>query len=139
MYQQKWDTEITLTFSNDISQQQAHQAVKRFWNRVDKRLYGNAVKNHNKRCERMNVMEGDGDIRRVHFHILARRPIDRFATITAYCEFLKTQWLVDNRNNFVATFSPIQDVQRYTNYSTKTIQRNNCDALALDSSHLAAN
>ena len=138
MYQQKWDTEITLTFANDISEQQANKALKRFWNRVDKRLYGNAVRNFNKRCERMNVIEGDGDISRFHFHILAKRPIDRFETIIEYCDFLKSQWLIDNSNNYIVTFSPIREEKEYTNYATKSIKRNHCDTLVLDSSHILA-
>jgi hypothetical protein len=133
-----WDTEGTLTFSNDISQQQAEQALRRFWNRVDTALYGNAAKRYGKRCQRLNVIEGDGIASRYHFHIAAKRPSERFATITAFADFLRKQWLADNPNNFVVSFAPIRDVERYTNYITKNVQRGHCDALILDSSHISA-
>ena len=133
-----FDTEGTLTFSNDVSQQQAEKALRLFWNRVDKRLYGNAVKHFNKRCVRVNVIEGDGDISRFHFHILAKKPADRFATVTSFSDFLLEQWLIDNPNNFVVSFSPIRNEKGYTNYTTKKIKRDNCDALIIDSSHITA-
>jgi hypothetical protein len=133
-----WDLEITLTFSNDIRQETAEKALKRFWDRVDKALYGNAASRYNKRCQRLNVMEGDGDCRRYHFHILAKRPDDRFATLTGFSDFLREQWLTDNPNNYVVSFLPIRDKEGYNNYTTKNIQRDNCDALIIHSSHISA-
>lgn len=133
-----WDTEITLTFSNDISEHQARQTLKRFWNRVDKCLYGNAVRNFNKRCERMNLLEGQRNVSRFHFHILARLPTDRFSTVTEFCDYLREQWRVENSNNYIVSFHPIKNRDRYTNYSTKSIGRNDCDTLVIDSSHISA-
>ena len=129
-----WDVEITLTFSNDLSRQAVEKALKRFWNRVDSQLYGNAAKRFGRRCQRLNVIEGDGELRRYHLHILAKLPTDRFATITGYSEFLRDQWLLDNPKNFIASFSPIRDREAYSGYATKHVQRDNCDALILDSS-----
>ena len=133
-----WDTEGTLTFSNDISQKQAEQALGRFWDRVDRHLYGNAAKRFQKRCQRLNVLEGDGVAQRYHFHIAAKRPPDRFATVTSFSDFLRDHWLADNPNNFVVSFGPIRDLERYTNYITKHVRRDNCDTLILDSSHISA-
>lgn len=136
--QTDFDTEATLTFSNDISQQQAETAPRRFWDRVDTALYGNAARRYGKRCQRVCFLEGDGLASRYHFHIAAKRPADRFATVTAFADFLREQWLADNPNNFVVSFAPIRDRERYTNYITKTLQRRNCDAFILHSSHIAA-
>jgi hypothetical protein len=133
-----WDTEVTLTFANDISQQQAETALSRFWNRVDGELYANAVKRYGKRCERVCVLEGDGIASRYHIHIAVKCPTDRFETVTGFCDFLRKQWLEDNSNNFMCSFSPIRDRDDYTHYMTKTIRRQHCDTLILDSSHILA-
>ena len=133
-----WDTELTLTFSNAVNQQQAERALQSFWNRVDWKLYGNAVIRFNKRCERANVMQGDGLAVNYHVHVLAKRPQDRFATVTAYCDFLREQWLHVNRNNYAVTIEPIRNKIGYTNYVSRQVQRDNCDALILNSSHIAA-
>ena len=133
-----WDTELTLTFSNAVNQQQAERALQSFWNRVDWQLYGNAVKRFNKRCERANVIQGDGLAVNYHVHVLAKRPQDRFATVTAYCDFLREQWLQTNRNNYAVTIEPIRNKIGYTNYVSRQVQRDNCDALILNSSHIAA-
>lgn len=133
-----WDTEITLTFANDISQKQAETALRQFWNRVDGELYGNAAKRYGKRCQRVCVLEGDGVAIRYHIHIAAKCPTDRFETVTDYCDFLREQWLADNSNNFMCSFSPIRDRDGYTHYMTKTVRRDHCDTLILDSSHILA-
>ena len=133
-----WDTEATLTFSKDVSKQQAETALRRFWDRVDTALYGNAAKRFNKRCQRICVLEGDGLASRFHFHIIAKSPLDRFDTIDAYCDFLREQWLAENLNNYVVSFNPIRALDSYIYYITKTVQRDNCDALILDSSHISA-
>lgn len=133
-----WDTELTLTFSNAVNQQQAERALQSFWNRVDWKLYGNAVKRFNKRCERANVMQGDGLVVNYHVHVLAKRPQDRFATVTAYCDFLREQWLHANRNNYAVTIEPIRNKIGYTNYVSRQVQRDNCEALILNSSRIAA-
>ena len=133
-----WDTEITLTFANDISQKQAETALRQFWNRVDGELYGNAAKRYGKRCQRVCVLEGDGRVSRYHIHCAAKRPIDRFATVPAFCAFLHALWLEDNANNFVVSFKPIRNQDDYTHYITKTITRDHCDTLILDSSHILA-
>ena len=133
-----WDTELTLTFSNAVNQQQAERALQSFWNRVDWQLYGNAAKRFNKRCLRANVMQGDGLAVNYHVHVLAKRPQDRFATVTAYCDFLREQWLHANRNNYAVTIEPIRNKIGYTNYVSRQVKRDNCDALILNSSHIAA-
>ena len=133
-----WDTEITLTFANDISQKQAETALRRFWNRVDGELYGNAAKRYGKRCQRVCVLEGDGVTIRYHIHIAAKCPTDRFETVAEFCDFLRQHWLADNSNNFMCSFSPIRDRDGYTHYMTKTVRRDHCDTLILDSSHILA-
>ena len=136
--QTDYDTEITLTFANDISRSQAETALRQFWNRVDSTLYGNAAKRFGKRCERVCVLEGDGRVSRYHIHCAAKRPIDRFATVPAFCAFLHALWLEDNANNYVVSFAPIRNHDDYTDYMTKTITRDHCDTLILDSSHILA-
>lgn len=133
-----WDTVITLTFANELTKRRAERALARFWQRVDYKLYGNAVQRYNKRCERMNVIEGDGLASNYHFHIVSKRPHDRFATVTAYCDFLREQWLAENRNNYRVKFEPIRDVTDCKIYTTKKIANDNCDTLLVYSSHIAA-
>jgi len=58
LYQHEWDIAATMTFANELSQQSADRAIKRFWKRVDWQLYRNAARKYNKRCERINVREG---------------------------------------------------------------------------------
>lgn len=133
-----WDTELTLTFSNAVSEHQAEAAIRKFWNKVDWTLYGNAVIRFNKRCLRANMLQGDGKVVHYHFHCLSKRPSDRFSTVTAYCDFLREQWLETNHNNFAITIEPIRNKKGYTHYVSRQVGRDNCDAFSIHSSHIAA-
>lgn len=133
-----WDTEITLTFANDISRLQAETALRRFWNRVDTALYGNAAKRFGKKCYRANIIQGDGLVIDYHFHIIAKCPTDRFNDIKSFCAFLRKQWLLDNRNNYITSIGPLRNKIGYENYISRKMSANDCDALILDSSHIPA-
>ena len=133
-----WDTELTLTFANDISLRQAEAALHQFWQAVDARLYGKAARRFGKRCQRLNFVEGDGVLSRYHFHIITLCPADRFDEVEDYCGFLRALWLEQNPNNFAVSCAPIRSQQGYARYLTKQVRSDSCDALVLDSSHISA-
>ena len=133
-----WDTEITLTFANEVSQQQAERALRHFWNRVDWDLYGHAVRRYKKRCQRMCMMQGDGLATNYHFHVIAKCPKERCQSVEEFCKLLRKHWLYDNSNNFVSTFEAIRNKIGYETYISRQVKADNCDALILHSSHTAA-
>lgn len=138
LYQHEWDIAATMTFANELSQQSADRAIKRFWKRVDWQLYRNAARKYNKRCERINVREGSEYGTRYHFHSLIKRPKDRYETDDGFCQFLKEQWLIENSNNFIIDFQPLCTGGGWTNYITKAVSHNDCDTIELNSSHISA-
>ena len=133
-----WDTEITLTFANDVSQQQAERALRHFWNRVDWELYGHAAKRYKKRCQRMCMMQGDGLATNYHFHIIAKAPKDRCQSVDVFCKLLRKHWIYDNSNNYVSSFKAIGNKIGYETYISRQVKTDNCDALILHSSDTAA-
>ena len=138
LYQHEWDIAATMTFANELSQQSADRAIKRFWKRVDWQLYRNAARKFNKRCERINIIEGSELGARYHFHCLIKRPKDRYETDDAFCQFLKEQWRIDNSNNYIIDFETLENENGWTNYITKRLSRNDCDTIEVYSSHISA-
>ena len=138
LYEHEWDIAATMTFANEITQQQAERTLKRYWNRVDNRLYGNAAKHFNKRCERINIIEGSEFGARYHFHCIVKRPKDRYESDDEFCKFLRQQWRVENSNNYIIDFQSLENEHGWTNYITKRLNRKDCDTIEIYSSHISA-
>ena len=55
--QTDWELAVTLTFRYDITEARARKTLRRWWNEVDRKFYGNAVKRPAKRVKRVCVLE----------------------------------------------------------------------------------
>ena len=136
--QYDWDVAVTLTFAHEYSEHQALAAARIFWKKVDYRLYKNASKRFNKRCERIMVLEGDGVGQHVHMHGAVVTPSDRFDDDLAFCSFLQKLWLKQNPRSIKVEFKPIWNAEGWSCYVTKQLSRFHCDRFDVHSSHIAA-
>ena len=136
--QTKWDVSGTLTFADEVTTTKAHETVRRFWNRVDCELYGNAVRRFDKRCERLLFLEGSELGARYHYHAAVKMPVDRFTDVERFCGFLRQQWRAECSYNKIVEFKPAQEPIGWVRYITKNVDRSNCDTFDVSISHIAA-
>lgn len=133
-----WDIAATLTFANDYTEKQALAAAKEFWNEVDYGVYSNAARRFNKRCQRVMMLEGDGEGQRVHFHGAILTPRDRFEDDLAFCRYLENKWLKINPRSVKVEFKPVWSAEGWSWYVTKKASHFDCDSFDVHSSHIAA-
>jgi hypothetical protein len=133
----EWDLKVTLTFSDDLSPAKAHETVRRFWNRVDYELYGNAARRHKKRCQRLLFLEGSEHGARYHYHAAVKMPVDRFVNTDDFCKFLRKQWRKECSHNRIVEFEHAPEPTGWVRYSTKRVERDNCDTFDVFASHIA--
>ena len=133
----EWDVKLTLTFADDLTPARAHKTVMRFWNRVDCELYGNAARRFNKKCQRLLFLEGSKDGTRYHYHGVAKMPADRFASLEAFYQFLRKQWREECSYNKIIEFDLLPKPKGWVRYSTKSVERDNCDTFDVAASHIA--
>lgn len=132
-----WDISATLTYSELVRERDAYSRLKKFWNRVDRRLYGNEMKKRNRRVERLNIMEGDGVAQNHHFHCVVKMPIDRFQNPFEFSKFLARLWREENgKMGHKTDIGPIIDELGWAIYITKKITRLSSDMLDATSSHV---
>ena len=135
----EWNISATLTFEDKTQEQEARRRLKRFWNRVDKRLYGNQMVRRNRKVERLNILEGDGIAENFHFHAAIKMPTDRFNNPYEFSKFLAKLWREENgKSGFKTDISPINDELAWAIYITKRIPRLDSDVLDENSSHFVA-
>jgi hypothetical protein len=132
-----WDVSATLTFADDLTPEKAHDTVKRFWNRVDCELYGNAARRYNKRCERLLFLEGSEHGARYHYHAAVKMPSDRFNDTEEFCQFLRKQWRCECAHNHIVEFKPTTAAKGWVGYITKSVEKGNCDTFDVAASHIA--
>ena len=137
--QHHWDIAATLTFADAYSAKQAHQAVMKFWRETDYHLYGNAARRRNVRCERVMMLEGDGEHVHHHYHAAIKCPETHAADITGFCRMLARRWQKVHPRCVWTEFQPVTNSRGWIRYSTKQISRTDCDRLDVHSSHIAAN
>ena len=133
----EWDVKVTLTFADDLTPARAHKTVRRFWNRVDCELYGNAARRFNKRCQRLLFLEGSENGTRYHYHGVAKTPADRFSNVEDFCKFLRKQWREECPYNKIVEFEPPQEPKGWVRYITKNVEKGNCDTFDVAASHIA--
>ena len=61
-----WNVAATFTFADEVSERTAQKIMRKFWVLVDDRLYGNEAKRRKRRCNRINVIEGGANGKRIH-------------------------------------------------------------------------
>lgn len=134
----QWNVALTLTFAGAISEQKALEAAKRFWSEVDYGLFKNASRRGDKKCERVMMLEGDGQQQHFHFHGAVLTPRDRFPDDLAFCRYLENKWLKLNPRSTKIEFKPVWQTEGWSWYMTKKAAQFDCDSFDVHSSHIAA-
>lgn len=135
--ERNWDVAITLTFADEVSEGWAMKTCQKFWREVDYAVYRNASRRYGTKCERVMVLEGDGDGQRFHLHGSAITPT-HFASTAAFCSFLENRWLRLHPRSHRVEFKPIWECKGWNWYISKRISRFECDRFDVHSSHIAA-
>jgi len=136
LQQLDWDIGATLTFAKDITPDIASKTVGRFWNRVDRSLYKNAMSRYNKRCQRVMFIEGSELGARYHYHAAIKMPKDRFNEVEQFCQFLRNKWRAECCHNKIIEFKPALYSKRLINYITKHVHSFDCDNFDVNISHI---
>ena len=133
-----WNVAATFTFADEVSERTAQKIMRKFWVLVDDRLYGNEVKRRKRRCNRINVIEGGANGKRIHFHSAILRPCDRFHSDNQFCHFLTELWKEQFGRHFKIQIVSLYDANGWAQYITKNVSRADCDTIDVYSSHIAA-
>ena len=133
--QTDWELAVTLTFRYDITEARARKTLRRWWNEIDKYLYGNAVKRQAKRTKRACLIEKGKSGTNYHYHIHATRPEDRDISLKKYMQMLELLWKRLSSAGYVNEFEPNTNNIAWATYTTKEITATNTDALDLSASN----
>jgi hypothetical protein len=136
--QNKGELAITLTFLPNITEARARKTLRRWWNEVDRKFYGNAVKRPAKRVKRVCVLETGKSGTNYHFHISTNRPKDRNISLADFRKMLELRWERLSSAGFVNDFQPIYNNYGWADYITKEITATNTDALDLSTTNIVA-
>jgi hypothetical protein len=135
--EREWNIAGTLTFADGTSADEALRRTRNFWAYIDRRLYGNAAKRHNKRCERVNIMEGCDAGHLLHLHAAIAIAADRFDDADKFCDFLTRAWKLTSGVNYICEFKIITNSSGWIDYITKGVGIDNCDTFDVYSSYIA--
>ena len=130
-----WEYKITLTYINEVTQARAEKTLRRWWNEVDRRFYGNAVKSQAKRVKRVCVLETGKSGTNYHYHISTNRPKDRNISLADFRKMLELRWERLSSAGFVNDLQPVYYNYGWADYITKEITATNTDALDLSTSN----
>ena len=117
--QTDWELAVTLTFRYDITEARARKTLRRWWNEVDRKFYGNAVKRQAKRTKRACLIEKGKSGTNYHYHIHAKRPEDRDISLQKYMQMLKLRWKRLSCAGYVNEFKPNTNNIAWATYPTK--------------------
>jgi len=131
----KWELKITLTYINEVTQARAEKTLRRWWNEVDRKFYGNAVKRQAKRVKRVCVLETGKSGTNYHYHISTNRPKDRNISLADFRKMLELRWERLSSAGFVNDLQPVYYNYGWADYITKEITATNTDALDLSTSN----
>jgi hypothetical protein len=92
----KWDWRVTvnLNYRSSIKRWHAEQAAQRFWNWMDRGIYGrNKVKN-GRRLRRFCVIDGYEPAANWHYHCAVKMPPPEYykGSIEEFCVLLRQRW-----------------------------------------------
>ena len=133
--QTDWELAVTLTFRYDITEARARKTLRRWWNEVDRKFYGNAVKRPAKRVKRVCVLETGKSGTNYHYHISTNRPKDRNISLADFRKMLELRWERLSSAGFVNDLQPVYYNYGWADYITKEITATNTDALDLSTSN----
>ena len=120
-----WEYKITLTYINEVTQARAEKTLRRWWNEVDRKFYGNAVKRQAKRVKRVCVLETGKSGTNYHYHISTNRPKDRNISLADFRKMLELRWERLSSAGFVNDLQPVYYNYGWTDYITKEITASN--------------
>ena len=130
-----WEYKITLTYINEVTQARAEKTLRRWWNEVDRKFYGNAVQRQAKHAKRACLLEKGKSGTNYHYHIHAKRPEDRDISLKKYMQMLELLWKRLSSAGYVNEFEPNTNNIAWATYTTKEITATNTDALDLSASN----
>ena len=110
---------VTLTFHYDITEARARKTLRRLWNEVDRKFYGNSVKRQAKRVKRACLIEKGKSGTNYHYHIHAKRPEDRDIILKKYMQMLELRWKRLSCAGYVNEFKPNTNNIAWATYPTK--------------------
>lgn len=133
----------TLTYRIDIkSDEEVLKHGRYFVNRFNvamgnKGFYKRVKHDKTAQSPLISVVEGDGFIKRFHYHLIMHKPDNithrEFAMRTKWSWYSATDKL---GSMLISDFKPIYDYSGLINYLTKEIKSNNINALNLDATHI---
>lgn len=132
----EWNIAGTMTFVDGTTTGDALRQTYNFWNYIDRRLYGNAARRYDKRCERVNIIEGSELGHLLHSHAAIGLCDDRFNETEEFCGFLTRAWKLTRGVNYICEFKIVTDSCGWIDYITKGVGIDNCDTFDVYSSYI---
>jgi hypothetical protein len=136
MMQQGFDIAITLTFQNQVAESEIRRMVSDFWNRTERKVFHN---DRRKRILKASFFEKGRENINCHYHVSMKTPSESNMSALAFCHFLEAHWNKYQRKYRaagIAEFEPIDSIEAWNNYTSKSTTRYDVDALDVSCSNL---
>lgn len=132
---QTYDIALTLNMRAGISREQAQQAARHFWQRVDCAVHGSKAKRKNQRVHRICVLEGDHKLSNFHYHAAVMLPQGH--KLEAFQQQLLDTWHQLNEAGRYSVVRTCHHSQGWLDYICKRM-KHSTDVLCLATSHFPA-
>ena len=117
---------------NEIS---AENALKYFWNKVDRYYFGNKSHRNNIKVKRMCFLQKGYSNQNIHFHFVAIAPNNE--TDINFIKTLKRIWQYEvKESGYFSEFETIEIKEAVTNYLTHEYYKLGSDTLNTTTTHL---
>ncbi len=91
------------------------KALKRYWNKLDRKYFGNSAYRNNKRIQRFNVVQIGKTGTNTHIHFAALAPMN---SVDGFKQKLDRVWENEIKTSGLSEFSTIYDKKRLCDYLT---------------------
>jgi hypothetical protein len=133
--QKDWQIFGTLTFKFDVSKEQAEKELNKFWNIIDRKLYGNLSWRKNIRSERLCFLQNGKINENNHIHFVANTidgiDVKDFIIILEY--FWRKKIKSSGKENVI---EQLENLEAASKYSMHEFYKLGNDTLALTCSNI---
>ena len=131
----EWNVFGTLNFKYQINEIAAENALKYFWNKVDRYYFGNKSHRNNIKVKRMCFLQKGYSNQNSHFHFVAITPNNE--TDINFIKTLKRIWQYEvKESGYFSEFETIEIKEAVTNYLTHEYYKLGSDTLNTTTAHL---
>jgi len=109
------------------------KALKRYWNKLDRKYFGNNAHRNNKRIQRFNVVQIGKAGTNTHIHFAALAPMN---SVDGFKQKLDRVWRNEIKTSGLSEFSTIYDKKRLCDYLTHEFWKLGNDTMELQTSVL---